>query len=111
MKQNLLPRTCDIFCNVIDNYGDIGVCWRLERQLAHEHGVAVRLWVDDLASFRRLCQAVDASLAQQHCRGVEIRHWTDEAFHSHPLPAYRPPPPASGRGGEGILGEEKLSNV
>ena len=33
---------CDIFCNVIDNYGDIGVCWRLARQLANEHGLAVR---------------------------------------------------------------------
>ncbi|MDE2117518.1 MAG: elongation factor P maturation arginine rhamnosyltransferase EarP [Betaproteobacteria bacterium] len=69
------PASCDIFCNVIDNYGDIGVCWRLARQLAHEHGMAVRLWVDDLASFRRLCPEADAQLAQQRCRGVEIRHW------------------------------------
>ncbi len=42
------PITCDIFCAVVDNYGDIGVCWRLARQLAHEHGMTVRLWVDDL---------------------------------------------------------------
>jgi hypothetical protein len=69
------PVSCDIFCTVVDNYGDIGVCWRLARQLAHEHGVAVRLWVDDLASFCRLCPEVDAQLAQQHCRGVEVRHW------------------------------------
>ena len=34
--------TWDIFCNVIDNYGDIGVCWRLARLLANEHGLAVR---------------------------------------------------------------------
>jgi len=67
--------SCDIFCAVVDNYGDIGVCWRLARQLAHEHGVAVRLWVDDLASFRRLCPEVDVQLARQHCRGVEIRRW------------------------------------
>ena len=39
----------DIFCRVIDNYGDIGVCWRLARQLANEFGQTVRLWVDDLA--------------------------------------------------------------
>ncbi|CAG0125103.1 hypothetical protein RHDC2_00870 [Rhodocyclaceae bacterium] len=70
------PARCDIFCTVVDNYGDIGVCWRLARQLAHEHGIAVRLWVDDLASFRRLCPEVDVQLAQQHCRGVEVRHWT-----------------------------------
>lgn len=69
------PETCDIFCAVVDNYGDIGVSWRLARQLAHEHGIAVRLWVDDLGSFARLCPEVDAALAAQRCRGVEVRRW------------------------------------
>ena len=55
-------RTCDIFCNVIDNYGDIGVSWRLARQLANEFGLYVRLWVDDLASFAKLCPEADAGL-------------------------------------------------
>ena len=36
----------DIFCRLVDNFGDIGVCWRLARQLASEHGIHVRLWVD-----------------------------------------------------------------
>jgi uncharacterized repeat protein (TIGR03837 family) len=39
----------DIFCKVIDNHGDIGVCWRLAVQLA-QRGEAVRLWVDDAAA-------------------------------------------------------------
>lgn len=66
---------CDIFCTVVDNYGDIGVCWRLARQLSNEHGLSVRLWVDDLPSLRKLCTEVDPALPlQQHC-GVEIRHW------------------------------------
>lgn len=39
----------DIFCKVIDNHGDIGVCWRLSAQLA-DRGEAVRLWVDDAAA-------------------------------------------------------------
>ena len=69
------PVTCDIFCNVIDNYGDIGVCWRLARQLAHEHGVAVRLWVDDLGSLAKLCPEADAKLDSQHYREVEVRRW------------------------------------
>lgn len=68
----------DIFCRVIDNHGDIGVCWRLARQLANEHGRQVRLWLDDLASLQPLCPAVDASLPLQHCQGVEIRHWAEE---------------------------------
>ena len=40
----------DIFCRVVDNFGDAGVCWRLARQLADEHGLAVTLWIDDVAS-------------------------------------------------------------
>ena len=31
----------DIFCTVVDNYGDIGVTWRLARQLVAEQGGAV----------------------------------------------------------------------
>ena len=69
---------CDIFCNVIDNYGDIGVSWRLARQLANEYGLTVRLWVDDLASLARLCPEADDTLAQQLCRGVEVRHWGED---------------------------------
>jgi len=67
---------CDIFCNVIDNYGDIGVCWRLARQLASEHGLAVRLWVDDLGSLVKLCPEADATLDSQRCRGVEVGLWS-----------------------------------
>jgi uncharacterized repeat protein (TIGR03837 family) len=71
------PRThWDIFCNVVDNYGDIGVCWRLARQLASEHQLQVRLWVDDLASFAKLAPELDPSRACQKLCGVEIRHWT-----------------------------------
>ena len=69
------PLTLDLFCRVVDNYGDIGVCWRLARQLAGEHGVAVRLWVDDLASFRRICSAVDVAVEEQHLQGVTVRRW------------------------------------
>ena len=36
----------DIFCTVIDNWGDAGVCWRLSRQLCREWQAQVRLWID-----------------------------------------------------------------
>src|SRR5512141_858540 len=71
-------KSCDIFCAVVDNYGDIGVCWRLARQLANEHGIEVRLWVDELRSFGKLCPEVDAGLDQQRCRGVEVRQWSKD---------------------------------
>ncbi|WP_172204784.1 elongation factor P maturation arginine rhamnosyltransferase EarP [Niveibacterium sp. COAC-50] len=64
----------DIFCTVIDNYGDIGVCWRLARQLASEHDADVRLWVDDLASHSRLLGDGDVPAS-----GVEVHHWRQEA--------------------------------
>ncbi|VVD83149.1 elongation factor P maturation arginine rhamnosyltransferase EarP [Pandoraea terrigena] len=70
----LVPR-CDLFCTVVDNFGDIGVCWRLARQLVREHGWSVRLWVDDLASFRHLRPDIDPSLARQRCDGVDVRRW------------------------------------
>jgi uncharacterized repeat protein (TIGR03837 family) len=38
----------------VDNLGDIGVCWRLARQLATEFGVSVRLWVDGMPAWERL---------------------------------------------------------
>ena len=65
----------DIFCAVVDNFGDIGVTWRLARQLVAEHGQHVRLWVDDLETFVRLCPTASASAAQQWHEQVEIRHW------------------------------------
>ncbi|MCX7184133.1 MAG: elongation factor P maturation arginine rhamnosyltransferase EarP [Nitrosospira sp.] len=65
----------DIFCNVVDNFGDIGVCWRLARQLTLEHGLAVRLWVDDLASFARIVPDADPVADRQQLRGVEVCHW------------------------------------
>jgi hypothetical protein len=60
---------------VVDNFGDIGVCWRLARQLAAEHAISVRLWVDDLRSAERLVPALDAGQASQRVDGVEIRRW------------------------------------
>jgi uncharacterized repeat protein (TIGR03837 family) len=39
----------DVFCRVVDNFGDIGVCWRLCADLA-ARGLTVRLWVDDASA-------------------------------------------------------------
>ncbi len=53
----------DIFCNVIDNFGDIGVCWRLACNLA-ARGKRVRLWVDDVSPL--------AWMAPSGCANVEV---------------------------------------
>jgi uncharacterized repeat protein (TIGR03837 family) len=67
-----------IFCKVVDNFGDIGICWRLAWQLRQEHGLAVTLWVDDLRSFRRICPEVRTSVEVQQIAGVTVRHWRDQ---------------------------------
>lgn len=65
----------DIFCSILDNYGDIGVCWRLARQLAHEHDVYIRLWIDDLNTAKKLIAPLQPQLARQTIDNVEIAHW------------------------------------
>ncbi len=67
-----------LFCKVVDNYGDIGICWRLSRQLQQEHGVAVSLWVDDLQCFRRICPDVNVNAEQQQLQGVTVYHWRNQ---------------------------------
>jgi uncharacterized repeat protein (TIGR03837 family) len=60
----------DIFCKVIDNHGDLGVCWRLACQLAAP-GDRVRLWVDDAAALRWM--------APSGYDGVSLIDWLDPA--------------------------------
>jgi hypothetical protein len=64
----------DIFCRVIDNFGDIGVCWRLSCALA-ARGQTVRLWVDDASAL--------AWMAPNGCAGVEVKSWQPD----QPMPA------------------------
>ena len=67
-----MKKNWDIFCRVIDNHGDLGVCWRLCADLA-QRGHAVRLWVDDAS-------ALDW-MAPQGCDQIEVRAWpNDPAF-------------------------------
>lgn len=72
-----MMQTWDIFCRVVDNYGDIGICWRLARQLANEQSCQVRLWVDEVDALRQIWPGV-SSAAQQRLEGIEICLWPEE---------------------------------
>ena len=61
----------DLFCRVIDNLGDIGVCWRLAAALA-ARGEAVRLWVDQPGP---LAWMVEGGRTGAGRLGVEVRDW------------------------------------
>ena len=68
----------DIFCKIVDNFGDIGVCWRLACQLHTEHGIQVRLWIDDLSVARQLIPALDTSSRIQIINGITIAVWDQD---------------------------------
>ncbi|MDP2153161.1 MAG: elongation factor P maturation arginine rhamnosyltransferase EarP [Methylotenera sp.] len=71
----------DIFCKIVDNFGDIGVCWRLSKQLQNEHQLTIRLFIDDLNVAKHLIPALDTSLAQQTIQNITIISWhTDTKF-------------------------------
>ncbi len=76
----------DIFCRVVDNYGDAGVCWRLARQLAAEHGLVVTLWIDDIASLSHIEPTLDPARDDQVARSVRVRRATD----AQPVPFLHP---------------------
>lgn len=92
----------DLFCRVIDNYGDIGVCWRLAKDLQQHikqyanhlslpkmdaDNVSVRLWVDDLVSFARIEPHIRPHLSQQTVDDICIMHWVQSMEYHTITPA------------------------
>jgi uncharacterized repeat protein (TIGR03837 family) len=75
----------DVFCRVVDNYGDAGVCWRLARELVAEHGLDVTLRIDRLEALARIEPAIDAPRIEQRAAGVTVR-----ALDEHSRPAHLP---------------------
>ena len=66
------PLMWDIFCRVIDNFGDIGICWRLCSDLA-ARGHTVRLWVDDASALQWMAPGATHGTGA----GVQVRSWSD----------------------------------
>ncbi len=58
----------DVFCHVIDNWGDVGVCWRLAADLGRR-GHTVRLWIDDTRAL--------TWMAPQGAHGVSVFEWNE----------------------------------
>jgi len=69
------PLLWDLFCQVIDNHGDLGVCWRLATQLA-ARGQRVRLWVDDARALAWMAPGA----VEGRWPGVQVLPWT-RPFH------------------------------
>lgn len=78
----------DLFCRVVDNFGDIGVVWRLTKGLAAlRPDWTVRLTVDNLSAFSHLCPEVSPSQESQQVDGIRILSWTAESnLYQNPAP-------------------------
>jgi len=80
----------DLFCRVVDNFGDIGVCWRAAADLAGR-GEQVRLWVDDASAL--------AWMAPTGRPGVQVLPWSEDADGAPPadvvIEAFGCNPPAA----------------
>jgi uncharacterized repeat protein (TIGR03837 family) len=81
----------DVFCRVVDNFGDIGVCWRLACDLA-ARGIQVRLWVDDPSALTWMAPGgapgVEVLLWNGEVAPVEPGDAVVEVFGCHPPPAF-----------------------
>ena len=85
---NKSPIVCHLTCKVIDFFGDIGVAWRIAKQLKVDFNIEVHLLVDDLVTTKRLIPSIDLSLQKQTINGINICHY-DFSEDSTSLP---PPP-------------------
>lgn len=73
MQKNTIG--CDIFCDVIDNFGDAGVCWRLARDIKKERSWNIRFYINNLKTLAAIEPRIDREKAKQHTAGIEILKW------------------------------------
>lgn len=64
--------TWDVFCHVVDNLGDIGVCWRFCADLAAREQT-VRLWIDAPDALNWMAPGA----LEGRMEGVRVLHWTE----------------------------------
>ena len=76
------PQTWHLFCRVIDNYGDIGVSWRLATQLQAKlskrldgSSAQIVLIIDDLFTWRTLVGKTPS--IGTHCANIEVLPWQE----------------------------------
>lgn len=71
--------TIDIFCSVIDNYGDIGVCFRLAKELACYHH-KITIYVDNYEALNTIEPQIPKD-NKEHAfnKNIIIKYWSKTA--------------------------------
>ena len=80
------PFDITILCKVVDNFGDIGVVYRLAKSILNLSQnpqfakTKIRLIVDDLTAFNKINDKIDDKKSFQCVNGMEIYDWKDFDF-------------------------------
>ena len=70
-----------ILCKVVDNFGDIGVVYRLSKQLKKINPEnQINLIVDNLESFNKICSGVKCGVPFQPVEGLNVYDWNAADF-------------------------------
>ena len=70
-----------ILCKVVDNFGDIGVVYRLAKQLKKiKPENQINLVVDDLLSFQKICSSVQCDVPFQEVESLNVYNWNASDF-------------------------------
>ncbi len=67
-----------VLCDVVENYGDIGVVYRLARALSEiDYDIKLNIVVNNLNSFSQMAPGINPSLAIQEYKGWTVLDWND----------------------------------
>lgn len=84
IKKNLIKcfsMEITVLCKVVDNFGDIGVVFRLCRALSElKKNLEIRLVVSNLDSFAKISKGIDSAKTFQEFRGWKVFDWNDNAL-------------------------------
>lgn len=84
IKKNLIKcfsMEITVLCKVVDNFGDIGVVFRLCRALSElKKNLEIRLIVSNLDSFAKISKGIDSTKTFQEFRGWKVFDWNDSAL-------------------------------
>jgi uncharacterized repeat protein (TIGR03837 family) len=79
-------QTWHLYCSIVDNFGDIGICWRLSQHIVHERGDRVFLWIDDWPAAQTFLPFLSPEWPMPQCHhGVYVGPWSAVASVENPV--------------------------
>jgi uncharacterized repeat protein (TIGR03837 family) len=70
-----MQKSWSLFCRIVDNFGDIGVTWRVANQLRVLGISQISLWIDELEIAKKIIPNLNPELDNQVIDGLNIHRW------------------------------------